>query len=424
MSIKLDSPTFHFLLQETVIELFFSSWYKEVSTKTEFCIDVPVYFYRKNSRKDILISTQSGCINSNYELSTDQKDAVIDISKIWNDLEHLRWWLLKILPDWSLFISSKSNEKNTLLWVRSFEGFEPSKAIELFFIKYGDNLYIKEWRLLMAYKTASYSFTENLFQEIISEDPGNPFILLRYARFLWSVRFKQTRDTTILDTAKIHIHEAIKNLWDEICIFSFAHAWMGQLYHAEGKYDNAINWYNKTIELNESHAIHTDEPYIWKANSLTALGKHKESDEIYTRLLERWLSEKHKNDYRNFQVMAINAWHQKKIQQFQKNFIKSFLLLRTSEKGEFSVTIDGARLWIETVFSHFQHNNFLKNDMNSFIKYHEKWAPNMTQDIMMPIMLFGYLFLKNELWIMHVEFHNSRHCESLCFYYLQTLLHA
>jgi len=401
MSINAKWATPCIPLHEAIIEIFFSDWYEKVKENREFCLDVPVYFYRKN--------TVLWDYKKNYPSLTEKS------------FEEKKKLLLSYFPDWSLFIKEWA-PTGSLYGVLSFEWIKESSFVEEFFIKYKENFYIQQAELLFRYKQSDFLRTNQLFEKIRACDPENPFILLKYARFLWSVLFKQNQDNTILEKAIEHSQVALKSLWKDWEIFSFSYAWLWQLYSAKWDYKQAIKWYDKTISINLSQYLHKDEPYIWKASALTAMKKYRESAEIYTFLEKQGLSEKHKEDFRVYKTIATNSWYLKQKEKFRESFIKSLELLIQQEKSQLILTFSSEQINIlNDVFLLWIFP--LQNEFNSFINYYEPKVNHKIPKNSREIFLLWFFFLKQIAWDESIHFHNTRWLEKLCFLYLWSFIY-
>lgn len=424
MSIVLNDEKFNSLYQETVLELFFSNWYNTVIKNVEFCLDAPLYFYRYNERPDTLILKSSFSINEDFSLTISQKDFLLSfIAAVSDNNNFIKLELLRLIPEWSNFISISDYSTGSLEWVFGPEDIEITQEILSFFSKYSENLFVKEAHLLVSYKLKDYTLSWKLFQSIIAIDPGNPFILLRYARFLWSVCYKQSLNIEFIESAISYIKLAITNLGPTISNFTFCYAWIWQLYHAVSNYDEAIFWYNKTITLNESQWFYKEEWYIWTANAMTGLGRYTESISIYENIFKTKLAKKHSIDFRNFKVMAINYWYIYEFIKFRHFFLKSLNFFLISEQGHITITLGNEKLLLSDIKNFLDRNSILQNDFNSFQEYYFQYLRDLQNNSWMIILQLWWLFLKFESSTLNIWFHNSRWLEKLCFYYLQTFLY-
>lgn len=422
MSIILNDISFNMLLWDTLVELFFARWYDDiVQQNTWFCWDTPPYFFRYNKRDDILILPRSLSINTKYKYTKKQAILLQDLLIKSTSLEVLRVEICKYIPDWSIFIGDI--DSGGLMGVKSFEDVKISTHILSFFSRNQKNFYIQQGELLFYYQYEDYQKVTKLFTQILKQDPWNPFVLLRYARYLWSVLYKYDKKQAHIEIAIEYASLAIENLKGQDTIFSFCYSWLGQLYSAKMDYTASLTCYEKTISINASRRLHQDEPYIWKANALSNLKKYHESMAMYNFLLERWLSDKQSNDFRNFKIMAINYWNTQDIEKFQEMFIRSISLLMNSlEEREIFVTLDGYSIWVTDYIKLLE--GFRKDEFNSFVEYYQKAIYGTPERIREIVVSLAFIFLGQATWKTQASFHTSRWLEQLSLWYITSSINV
>ncbi len=419
MSVVLDDMEFERLYQETVRELFFHEWYLLMHDDTNFSTESPIYFYRFNERKDVLMSRKDRIYNVLYSFTENQRRRCEELQSF--NIKNLKKLLLTYFPYWKHFIAADFFAWKSVYGLLSPEDIELTVELESICTKYVDDLFLQQAYAWMLYaKHENNDKIHTAFQLLVTMDPGNPFVLLQYSRFLGSSCYKSTWDITYLNTASENVQTAIKSLDEEAHTFTFCYAWLWQIHSAWRDYQKAIECFDRSIDLNKENKFHKNEPYIWKANTLTSLGEFKESQSIYDQLFVGELPEKMKKDFRNFKVMAINHWNLAGFAKFRIYFMKSIELLLIERNHEFHITFYGSKYRVSDMTSALWENDFLLNDLNSFVHYYEDYLVDLPENIRMTILYLGWLYIKYEQGVLHTIFHDSRGQEKLCYYYLQT----
>ena len=400
---------FETLLFESILEYWiYEHGYIQEYLPTDRPGIIPVFYFRRNERKDVLFSRET--------LNFQNCEQLDDIQK--KQLEEVVASISQKTFSFYDYIMSY-NRLYSFLFTEDYEVANPellsdAQRSDMYTLleKEPENFYALQAKGIVLYHSEKDDLYQ-LFKFILECDPDNPFVLSRLGRYEWSSLFKKYRDPKMLVEAK-------KSLLFSYKYFDspkppYIYGWIGYIYLELEEAQLAIDFFDSYIEKNKKISCHLAEPYIWKGKALTLQEKYRESQDLLL-----WVDGNKKlndkKDFRYYITCAVNELHLENTKWFGiylEKVIEKFF--EVFESLEFSY--EGEMCYITESKTYFCFPEKLQNSYNAFSDYVRM---NEQKNEAKVILAIAFLY-KEQLLGRKVFFHNTRLIESLCFSYLQSL---
>lgn len=394
----MNSNDFKLLLHESVFEFYMYDRYKkeylDVSLKRFF--DIPYFYFRAVekpglffSRKNIVDRTRAYdllCENEKKEVEKLRKKIslwTLDFQKYFR--EHLPHYSF-MFPDQ---VSKYEISNPELISDVCFH------QLENFLERDPQNFWGIQALIIYKYSKWEYSFLDKMFMEALSQDPCNPFILARYARYIWSVKYKKVKDDTLWLRAEKCLRKAIYFFVDGQ-VPTFFYSWLWNTLLVQKKYTDAISQYDITIIENSKLHHKQAEPYIWKAWALLKIKKYQQAHDIL-KCIEENENINDKKDFRFYKLQAEILYGLGNYKDFQETFLKSIKIFFDRFPFSFVAGIDGV------CFAQYK----------KYIWFQDK------VDLEKNIFTLAWMYKEDILERQKFYLDEYRWFPKLCFYYLQ-----
>jgi hypothetical protein len=279
--------------------------------------------------------------------------------------------------------------------------------------------YLSQWAIVY-FANKGNNDLDSFFDFCFLVDEENPFLLARYARFLWSAKYKLTRDSVLLERAEQALLKSIHCFWDQIV--PFVYGWLWYIYIEQKKYQDALDIMERNIQANADYGHEQAESFIWKSLALNKLKRYKESYDLCFRIKNNTIIND-KKDFRFYRLFADTCFHLERWSDFRIYLEKCIELLL------WETSIHITHLWYTYTFTNdtlsswnlffWFSDMYYKNAFDWFLEYNKEKITNSYREI---IYMLGFFEKERILW-RQTSFKETRNVEVLCFEYVASFYH-
>ena len=364
---------FRTLLFESVIEYFFYSIYfkKQYLCEGYKRFIWPPIFYRFNPKRWLIFCKDTGEILRDVWFSWDEMKQIITTQDM----------ILNSDFSFQKYIINYDKRYSFLFYNASDKLTEPKSDVEILSLLQDnpEDLFLYQALLWYYYTRGCRVEDYPIIEKILSLDSNNPFILAWKMRYLSSVMYKKTKQTSYIHNSLVISNYVLKHNEYQLSFFYYWTAWSLFACH---KYDRAIKVATASIELNKSQWCNRAEPYIIVLRSLYNLGNLREFYEVYQSFEVdsdiQWKDEK--TDFMIYHLLARYYYSINEYKLFELYFIKAlkdFMNLFEIEFSQwrtlYSLKKDNVLVFFNGIIQDISSGIIFKKQQDSFLMLAEKY---------------------------------------------------